>query len=57
MSEEREKRMEQTTTTILCGDAREKLKELPDKSVQMCVTSPPYFALSCNGGGATRDRY
>lgn len=43
--------MEQTTTTILCGDAREKLKELPDKSVQMCVTSPPYFALRCYGGG------
>lgn len=38
-------------TTILCGDAREKLKELPDKSVQMCVTSPPYFALRCYGGG------
>lgn len=51
MSEKREKRMEQTTTTILCGDAREKLKELPDKSVQMCVTSPPYFALRCYGGG------
>lgn len=40
---------------ILCGDAREKLKELPDESVQMCVTSPPYFALRCYGG-ATRDR-
>ena len=43
--------MEQTATTILCGDAREKLKELPDKSVQMCVTSPPYFALRSYGGG------
>lgn len=38
-------------TTILCGDAREKLKELPDKSVQMCVTSPPYYALRNYGGG------
>lgn len=52
MSEERGKTMErQTTTTILCGDAREKLKEIPEKSVQMCVTSPPYFALRCYGGG------
>lgn len=37
--------MEHTATKILCGDAREKLKELPDKSVQMCVTSPPYYGL------------
>ncbi len=29
----------------LIGDVREKLKELPDKSIQMCVTSPPYYAL------------
>lgn len=40
-----------TTTTILCGDAREKLKEIPEKSVQMCVTSPPYYALRNYGGG------
>ncbi len=31
--------------TILCGDVREKLKELPDESVHCCVTSPPYFGL------------
>lgn len=30
---------------ILIGDARERLAELPDASVQMCVTSPPYFGL------------
>ena len=30
---------------ILIGDVREKLKELPDKSVHCCVTSPPYFGL------------
>lgn len=30
---------------ILVGDAMEKLKELPPQSVQMCVTSPPYFGL------------
>ena len=38
-------------TTILCGDAREKLKELPDQFVQMCVTSPPYYGLRDYGGG------
>jgi len=33
------------TNYTLIGDVREKLKELPDKSIQMCVTSPPYFNL------------
>lgn len=33
------------TPTILIGDAAERLKELPDQSVQMCVTSPPYYGL------------
>jgi DNA modification methylase len=27
------------------GDAREKLKEMPEESVDMVVTSPPYFGL------------
>jgi DNA modification methylase len=39
------------TWRILCGDAREKLRELPERSVQTCVTSPPYFALRSYGGG------
>jgi len=30
---------------ILIGDARERLRELPDASVNCCVTSPPYFGL------------
>lgn len=30
---------------ILIGDALHELKNLPDKSVQMCVTSPPYYGL------------
>ena len=33
------------TNYTLIGDVREKLKELPDKSIQMCVTSPPYYGL------------
>ncbi len=30
---------------ILCGDAAEVLKNLADESVNMCVTSPPYYGL------------
>lgn len=30
---------------ILCGDAYEVLKILPSESVDMCVTSPPYYGL------------
>lgn len=30
---------------ILVGDVRERLKEIPDKSVHCCVTSPPYYGL------------
>ena len=30
---------------ILQGDALKKLKELPDKSINMLMTSPPYWAL------------
>ena len=33
------------TVTILVGDVRERLAQLPDNSVQCVVTSPPYFAL------------
>lgn len=30
---------------ILCGDAAEQLKTLPQECVNMCVTSPPYYGL------------
>jgi DNA modification methylase len=30
---------------ILIGDCRQRLAELPDASVNCCVTSPPYFGL------------
>jgi DNA modification methylase len=33
------------TTRIINGDCRERLRELPDASVNCCVTSPPYFGL------------
>ena len=34
-----------TESKILCGDAAEVLKSLPQGSANMCVTSPPYFGL------------
>jgi len=30
---------------IICGDALEVLKRLPDQSIHCCVTSPPYWSL------------
>ena len=30
---------------ILCADALDGLRSLPDDSVSMCVTSPPYYGL------------
>ena len=33
------------TSQILVGDALERLRQLPDASVQCAVTSPPYYAL------------
>ena len=30
---------------VLQGDVREKLQEIPEKSIQCCVTSPPYWGL------------
>lgn len=36
---------------ILTGDALEQLRKLPDESVQVCITSPPYYRLRMYGGG------
>lgn len=30
---------------VLCGNALDVLRSLPDESVQTCITSPPYFGL------------
>lgn len=37
---------------IYCGNALDVLKELPDESVQMCMTSPAYWGLRNYAGGA-----
>lgn len=34
-----------STVQIICGDALESLRGLPDQSVHCCVTSPPYWGL------------
>ena len=34
-----------TDVTLHHGDACEVLRELPEKSVHMCVTSPPFYGL------------
>ena len=31
--------------TLYCGDSLKTLEQLPDESVNMCVTSPPYWGL------------
>ncbi len=33
------------TVQILTGDCRDLMRAMPEKSVQCCVTSPPYFGL------------
>ncbi len=34
-----------TTARIIVGDVRTVLGGLPERSVQLCMTSPPYWAL------------
>ncbi len=36
---------------ILCGDNLELIRHLPDRSVQLVITSPPYFQQRDYGGG------
>ena len=39
---------------MLCGDAIEQLKTLPNESINVCVTSPPYYGLRDYGTGVWR---
>lgn len=36
---------------ILIGDCKEVLKEIPDESINCCITSPPYYGLRDYGTG------
>lgn len=39
------KSIEEFKNKIICGDALGVLKEIPDESIDMVITSPPYYAL------------
>lgn len=41
---------------IYCMDCIEGIKQLPDKSVDLVVTDPPYLIKSMNGGGFIKNR-
>jgi site-specific DNA-methyltransferase (adenine-specific) len=46
------------TTDIYLGDSKEQLKLLPDNSVDLVVTSPPYADQRKNTyGGISQDKY
>lgn len=36
---------------IICGDCLELMKKMPGESIDMCLTSPPYWALRDYGTG------
>src|SRR5688500_5851804 len=44
---------------FVCGDAREVLANLPDRSIDFCMTSPPYWGHRqySHGGIGLEDRY
>ena len=49
--------MEIKPNSIYCGDAYELIKEMPDKSVDLIITDPPYeFGTGGQGTGMFKDR-
>lgn len=36
---------------LICGDSLEYIKSLPDKSIDLIVTDPPYEVMTSGGGG------
>ena len=45
------RKVKERVSKVICGDAAEVLKTLPQGSVNMCVTSPPYYGLRDYGEG------
>ena len=45
------RRVKERVSKVICGDAAEVLKTLPQGSVNMCVTSPPYYGFRDYGEG------
>jgi site-specific DNA-methyltransferase (adenine-specific) len=36
---------------LIHGDCLQEMKSIPDKSVDMCLTDPPYGTTACNVNG------
>jgi len=47
----------QNAVTLLLGDSAEKLKEIPDASIDLVVTSPPYDNLRQYKGYSSKNSY
>lgn len=48
--------MERFLNKITCGDCYELIKQLPDKSVDLIITDPPYEISSLTGGGMLEEK-
>lgn len=40
-------KLEKNGNTLFCNDVLSALKQIPDESVDVCITSPPYYCLRC----------
>jgi len=45
------KKIEEYLNKIICGDCLTVMKEMPDNSVDLVVTSPPYNLKNSTGNG------
>lgn len=45
------KKLSEVLDTIICGDAVKEMRRLPDESVDLVVTSPPYNLKNSSGNG------
>lgn len=41
---------------LICGDAVTEMRKLPDESINLVVTSPPYNLKNSTGNGMKDDR-
>lgn len=44
------KNLQEYTNKVICGDASDVLKEIPDNSIDLIITSPPYYKQREYGG-------
>ena len=47
--------IEEARNNIICGDCLQVMKALPDKSVDVVITSPPYNLLNSTGNGLKKN--